>query len=90
MDEKKARIIAAAEQMFAHFGIQKTTMEEIAKKVHMGKSTLYYYFKSKEDIFAEYQKNINSFLESKKKHIFTVDFFANEIIKHVKKDLSKN
>lgn len=44
----------------------------------------------KEDIFVEYQKNINSFLESKKKNIFTVDFFSNEIIKHIKKDLSKN
>ncbi len=53
MDEKKDRIIAVAEQMFAHFGIQKTTMVEIAKKARMGKSTMYYYFKSKEEIFAE-------------------------------------
>ena len=53
MDEKKERIIKAAEKIFAHFGIQKPTMDEIAKKAHMGKSTLYYYFKSKEEIFAE-------------------------------------
>jgi AcrR family transcriptional regulator len=53
MDEKRDRIISIAEQMFAHFGIQKTTMDDIAKKARMGKSTLYYYFKSKEEIFAE-------------------------------------
>lgn len=53
MDDKKDRIIAVAERLFGHFGIQKTTMDEIAKKARMGKSTLYYYFKSKEEIFAE-------------------------------------
>ena len=53
MDEKKDRILAVAEQLFAHFGIKKTTMDEIAKKARMGKSTMYYYFKSKEEIFAE-------------------------------------
>lgn len=53
MDEKKNRILTAAEQLFAHFGIKKTTMDEIAKKARMGKSTVYYYFKSKEEIFAE-------------------------------------
>ena len=53
IDDKKDRIIAAANQMFAHFGIQKTTMNEIAKKSRMSKSTMYYYFNSKEEIFAE-------------------------------------
>jgi len=53
MDEKKNKIIEAAEQLFAQFGFFKTTMEDIAKKAHMAKSSVYYYFKSKEDIFAE-------------------------------------
>jgi len=53
MDEKKKKIIAVAEQLFAQFGFFKTTMEDIAKKAHMGKSSVYYYFKSKEEIFAE-------------------------------------
>ncbi|MDA3859611.1 MAG: TetR/AcrR family transcriptional regulator [Melioribacteraceae bacterium] len=53
MDDKKERIITIAEQLFARFGIQKTTMEDIAKKARMGKSTMYYYFKSKEEVFAE-------------------------------------
>ncbi|MDP8204537.1 MAG: TetR/AcrR family transcriptional regulator [Candidatus Tenebribacter mawsonii] len=53
MDDKKQRIIEIAEQLFAQYGFLKTTMEDIAKKVHMGKSSVYYYFKSKDDIFVE-------------------------------------
>ncbi len=51
IDDKKERILKVAEEFFAHFGINKTTMDDIAKKVRMGKSTLYYYFKSKTHIF---------------------------------------
>jgi AcrR family transcriptional regulator len=53
MDDKKERILTVAEEFFAHFGIKKTTMDEIAKKVRIGKSTLYYYFNSKTHIFSE-------------------------------------
>lgn len=53
MDDKKERILMAAEKLFARFGIRKTTMGEIAKEARMGKSTIYYYFNSKEDVFAE-------------------------------------
>ncbi len=53
MDEKRNKILASAEQLFAQFGFLKTTMEDIAKKAHMAKSSVYYYFKSKKEIFAE-------------------------------------
>ena len=53
MDEKKARIIAAAKELIARYGFKKTTMDEVAAKARMGKSTMYYYFKNKEEIFAE-------------------------------------
>lgn len=52
-EEKKGLILAVAEKLFARFGMRKTTMDEIARKAHVGKSTLYYYFESKEQIFAE-------------------------------------
>jgi len=42
----------------------------------------------KENIFVEYQKNIQLYLESNQKHIFTIDFYSDEIIRHIKKDLS--
>jgi AcrR family transcriptional regulator len=53
MDDKKDRIIAAAKELIALYGFKKTTMDEIATKAHMGKSTMYYYFKNKEEILAE-------------------------------------
>ncbi|MDD5087333.1 MAG: helix-turn-helix domain containing protein [bacterium] len=47
------QIREAARGLFQKWGLQKTTMEDIAKAAHKGKSTLYYYFKSKDEIFDE-------------------------------------
>ena len=44
-------IIAGARILFEKFGLKKTTMEDIAKEVGKGKSSLYYYFPSKYEIF---------------------------------------
>ncbi len=65
MDDKKERIIEIAQKIFARFGIQKSTMDEIAKMARMGKATLYYYFKSKEEIFAEVIKKEARILKQK-------------------------
>ncbi len=50
-DEVRSRIISVASKIFIRFGYRKTTMEEIAMATRKGKSSIYYYFKSKEDIF---------------------------------------
>jgi len=50
-DEAKAKIIDIARNIFSHFGFKKTTMEEIASATRKGKSSIYYYFNSKEEIF---------------------------------------
>lgn len=44
-------IIQVSAQLFGRFGYKKTTMEDIAQALRMGKSSLYYYFKSKEEVF---------------------------------------
>ena len=49
----KESIFKAALNLFQKYGLKKTTMEDIAKVAGKGKSTLYYYFKSKEEIFQE-------------------------------------
>lgn len=53
MDKSKKRelIIESARELFARFGMKKTTMDEIAERCCMSKATLYYYFKNKEDVF---------------------------------------
>jgi len=51
--EKKEAILKVAQNLFARFGLAKTTIEDIARKARMGKASIYYYFKSKEEIFQE-------------------------------------
>lgn len=47
------KIIDAASEFFARYGFQKTTMDEIARKLHKAKGALYYYFKGKEELYTE-------------------------------------
>jgi len=47
----KDEILKEAQKLFRQFGVKKTTMEDIAKAMGKGKSTLYYYYCSKEEIF---------------------------------------
>jgi len=44
-------VIITAQRLFQKYGYSKTTMEDIAKAMDRGKSTIYYYFKSKDEIF---------------------------------------
>lgn len=44
-------IINGAKKLMQQYGLKKTTMEDIAKSAGKSKSTLYYYFKDKEEIF---------------------------------------
>lgn len=53
----KAEILAEAKKLFIHYGWGKTTMEDVAKAAGKGKSTLYYYYKSKDEIFDEVVTN---------------------------------
>jgi len=45
------KIIEKAAEVFTRFGYKKTTMDEIAHELGKGKSSIYYYFTSKEEIF---------------------------------------
>ncbi len=55
MPEKSVRkeeaIVAKAHKRFAYYGYSKTTMDEIAHDLGMGKASLYYYFPTKESLF---------------------------------------
>ena len=47
MDKKKELIIEGAIKRFIHYGINKTTMNEIADDLSVSKPSLYYYFPDK-------------------------------------------
>lgn len=50
-EEFRKKIIETAGQIFSRFGFRKTSMDEIARALKMGKSSIYYYYESKEAIF---------------------------------------
>jgi len=50
-DPFREEILNGARELFERFGFKKTTMEDIAKQVGKSKSALYYYYKTKEEIF---------------------------------------
>src|ERR1700676_5136854 len=45
------RIVAAAEQIFAEQGLAGARMDEIARAAKVNKALLYYYFRSKEELY---------------------------------------
>lgn len=49
--EMRENIISVATQVFSRYGFKKTSMDDIARALRMGKSSIYYYFKGKEEIF---------------------------------------
>jgi AcrR family transcriptional regulator len=50
-EEIRDKIIESSRQIFSKYGFKKSTMEEVAKSAGKGKSSIYYYFASKEDIY---------------------------------------
>lgn len=49
----KEKIGKAAMQCFEKYGLDKTTLDDIAQSIGLNKASLYYYYKNKEDIFIE-------------------------------------
>lgn len=64
-DDVRQALLKAASDIFAHYGYNKTTVDEIAKAAGKGKSTFYYYYKSKEDIFRDVLENEAQILRKK-------------------------
>ena len=50
-DEVREQVVQAARLVFSRFGYKKTALDDIAHEARKGKSTIYYYFKSKDEIF---------------------------------------
>jgi AcrR family transcriptional regulator len=69
----KDKIYDEAVKIFAKDGFEKTTVDNIAAKSKLAKGTIYYYFKSKDDIFLEMIDNgiskFNKAIEEKLKDL---------------------
>lgn len=51
-DAIQQQILLAAQQLFQKYGLQRVTVDDVAKAIGKGRSSLYYYYKSKEEIYA--------------------------------------
>lgn len=63
--DTRSAIISAAQSIFARFGFRKTTVDEIARAAHKAKSSIYRYFKSKEEIFRTIVEKESQILKEK-------------------------
>lgn len=45
------QILQAAQQLFQKHGYQKVTMDDVARAIGKGRSSLYYYYKNKDEVF---------------------------------------
>lgn len=52
-NDRKIQIIKAAAKRFARHGLNKTTLDEVARDIRIGKATIYHYFTSKDDLYFE-------------------------------------
>ncbi len=50
-EQVEKSILESARRLFARFGLKKTTMDDIAQQAGVGKATIYYYFRDKEEVF---------------------------------------
>ena len=76
-DKKRELIIEGAIKRFIHFGINKTTMNEIAEDLSVSKPSLYYYFPDKSSlILGVVEKIFNDYfelVEKDQKHGTTIE-----------------
>ena len=94
----KEKIGLVAMKCFAKYGLDKTTLDDIAKEVGLNKASLYYYYKNKEDIFLEVAiKEGQDFLTSLQSNVLgkktteqRVTFYLLERINYYKNILNMN
>lgn len=83
------KIVSKAAEIFNYFGYKKTTMDEIARQLGKGKSSIYYYFSSKEEIFQAVVRKEANVLEKQVRMAINdasepIDKFRNYVITRVK------
>ena len=97
-EQVKEKIGRVAMKCFARYGLDKTTLDDIAKEVGLNKASLYYYYKNKEDIFLEVAiREGRDFLKTLQEHVLEkkgtearVMFYLVERINYYKNILNMN
>ncbi len=82
-NERRHQVFDASVSLFLKKGFQETTMREIALRAGMGKSTLYDYFKTKEEILVSFVEDAVFDLTEQAKQIASQDLPATEKLHQV-------
>jgi len=70
-DKKREMILEGAIKRFSHFGINKTSMAEIAEDLSVSKPALYYYFPDKQSLILAVADKVSSeYLDNVEKNFF--------------------
>jgi len=88
---RTTRILEAANKVFAKMGFEKATMNDIASEAGYGKASLYFYFKSKDEIFdalinSEMDKrreSISKILSEEGDPVTKLDKFIDDTFEHI-------
>lgn len=77
----RRQILLKSQKLFQAKGLEKISMEDVAKAIEKGKSTLYYYFKSKDEIFsAVMDMEVDDIIMATVKEMSLVDSFEDKLI----------
>jgi AcrR family transcriptional regulator len=83
IEQRRQEIAQIAVELVVQKGFAETSMRQIAKAVGMGKSTLYDYFKSKDDIIVFVIKDHMTVLQLRAETILTQDVNAAEQLRRI-------
>ena len=91
----KDKIIKISTDVFAKYGYKAVSVNFLLKEIGINKSTLYYYFKSKREVFEEVvKKNFNSLIKKLHENISKcknpdekIDIFIETICERKRKDV---
>lgn len=81
-EERKDQILDAASEVFAEKGVHETRMDDIVKQSGLSKGTLYWYFKSKDEIVLNIFRRIFSREFKELENLVNADGTATERLLH--------
>jgi TetR/AcrR family transcriptional regulator len=77
-DQTRARILAAAIRQFSENGLAGARTEQIAEAAGVNKALLYYYFRSKEDLYAAAMETVAEGVRASSMAVLDIDASAGE------------
>ena len=87
---REIEIIDSAHEVFLEYGYKKTTMDDVAARLNITRSALYYYYRNKDDLFLaimenafrDYKEKIDNALADKSTTAEKFDVYCEHYLSH--------